>query len=509
VTLANKTIGNAIAGIIGYVWPLALALLTTPYIVHKLGNDAYGILSLVTSVLGFLAFLDLGVTNAATKYIAESNVTNDTHEINRIVGVSITVYLAVGIIGGSLIALLTPVLVGSFLKIPPEYRAVSTFAFYVASCGFALNMMIGVFASIPKAIQRYDLSTKVNMLISTLLTAGIVALLYAGFGLRQVVILNLLSSAVGIVLFISISKRHVPGLMLSLTVHRDTLRKLFRFGMYSLITTICASIVFHLDRLLIGSFLGSAAVTFYAIPFSIVTGLIHLIVSLTAVVFPLSSHLHASGAFDTLRALYLKSSKFAFILIVSLATPVIVLAHPIMSIWMGPEYGLRSTPVLVILAVSSVFIAVGSVPSSLLYGVGMPGVNAKLSLLSAGLSLALLLVLIPRFGLVGAAVANAASFVIAVLYLVVVDRLIIHHGLFPMIKDLWAKPLLLCLLQAAITHFALSRLIHGFAGLVLAVALSVGFFYSTLLFFKVLTDEDLALFKQYALSKLNSGGKTG
>src|SRR5512143_564796 len=169
MTLANKTIGNALAGVIGYAWPVALALVTTPYIVSRLGNDAYGILALVTSVLGFFAFLDLGMTNASVKYISEAYAKNDIKEISNIIGSSLAVFLTIGALGGALIAVMTSTLVRKLLKIPADYVSDSTFAFYVASCGFVLNMVVGVFASIPKALQRYDITTKVNMIIGTAL----------------------------------------------------------------------------------------------------------------------------------------------------------------------------------------------------------------------------------------------------------------------------------------------------------------------------------------------------
>jgi len=49
---------NVFYNFISQSWFLILAFITIPYIVRKLGTDAYGILSLVGVVLGYFAFLN-------------------------------------------------------------------------------------------------------------------------------------------------------------------------------------------------------------------------------------------------------------------------------------------------------------------------------------------------------------------------------------------------------------------------------------------------------------------
>lgn len=504
MTLANKTIGNAIAGALGYVWPIALALATTPYIVHKLGNDAYGILALVTSVLGFFAFLDLGVTNAAVKYIAEAYARNDLKEIGKIIGSSLSVFLLVGAVGAVLIAAMTSVLVQKLLRIPAEYASESAFAFYVAACGFVLNMAAGVFAAVPKAIQRYDLATKANMLIGTLLTLSTVLIIALGYGLRQVVILNFLSGVLSLCIYIAITKRHLKGVSLAVRFDGATFKKLFRFGVYSLVVILAATTCYQLDRVLIGSFLGSAAVAFYVVPASVAAAIRNIDTSLMGVVFPLCSHLSATNEIDKMRYLYLRASKYAFIVVLSLATPVIVLSGKIMTIWMGPEYA-ASSPVLAVLALTTVFNSVATVPFLILDGTGLPHVNARFSVLSGILNIVLCFLLIPSFGLIGAAFANLSNVIIVFAYLVTVDRNIMHIGLKHIAVDVWLRPFLTCLLQGAVTYYAFMPYVSGKASLLLALASSLGIYYGAAFVFNIVDTEDRDLFRQYVSLKVKEG----
>jgi O-antigen/teichoic acid export membrane protein len=502
LTLANKTIGNALAGVIGYAWPVALALVTTPYIVSKLGNDAYGILALVTSVLGFFAFLDLGITNASVRYISEAYAKNDIQEISKIIGSSLAVFLTIGAAGGILIAIMTSTLVQKLLKIPAEYVSDSTFAFYVASCGFILNMVVGVFASIPKAVQRYYITTKVNMLIGTSLTLSIVLTVYLGYGLKQVVILNFLSSLLSLAVYIFITKRYLTGVSIGIHFDPATFQKLFRFGMYTLLVIISSAIVLQLDRLLIGTYLGSAYVAFYVVPASIAAGIYNVVANLTGVIFPLCSHLYATGEHDKLRELYMKASKYAVIIVISLATPIIILSTQIMNHWMGLQYSLKSSSVLAILAVSAIFTSLTAIPSYILFGIGMPGTNAKFAMLSATMNICLCLVLIPWLGLSGAAFANLANFVIVILYLATVDRKVMHVGMKGILKEIWLRPLAMGLVQAAAIFYFLAPFIKSTASLLLVILLSIGVYYLASILFKVINTEDKYLFKQYLSFKL-------
>lgn len=502
MTLANKTIGNALSGVIGFAWPILLALVCLPYIVHKLGNEAYGVLALVTSVLGFFAFFDLGVTNASIKYIAEAYAQDDVEKINKIIGSSLVVYLIAGGAGACLIALMTNTLVQKILKIPPGYIADSTFAFYVASCGFLLNMVLGVFAALPKAVQRYDVATKVNIIVSTSLTLLTVLTLYLGYGLREVVILNFLSSLASLAVYMLVAKSLIKNISIRVCIDLVTFKKLFSFGAYSLLVMISSVFLFQLDRLMIGSFAGAAQVAFYVVPASIALRINGFVGSIMGVVFPLCSELHATGQQAKLRELYLKASKYAFMLSISIATPLVVLSTQVMKYWMGDEYGLKSSMVLALLSFSSFFASLSTIPAFLLDGIGKPRVNAFFAVQSAVMNIILCFLLIPRFGVNGAAFAGLANGLLVAFYLVTVDKKILHIGLLRILVDIWARPLAAALLQGVLTVIFVMPFISGIATLISGLAVSAGLFYVAALLFKALNEEDIMQFRQFVQAKI-------
>ncbi len=501
MTLANKTIGNALAGLIGFAWPILLSLFTTPFIVHKLGNDAYGILALMTSVLGFFAFLDLGVTNASIKYIAESFADHDISRISRIIGSSLAVYLTIGTLGACIIVLMTSTLVQKILKIPPAFVADSTFAFYLAACSFVLNMVLGVFASVPKAVQKYGITTTANILIGSILTLLTVLILYLGYGFREVVMLNFASSVISLVVYLFLTKKLVKGVSIRINFDADTFKKLFSFGFFSLVGGISGNILFHLDKLLIGAFVGSAYVAYYVVPANIATMIHTLIANQMSVVFQLSSELNTTGQHDQLKDLYLKGNKYAFILAISVATPIIVLSSKIMHIWMGAEYGEKSSLALSILAASYFVTSLTVIPHYFINGIGKPKINAMFSLISGVLNLCLCFVLIPAYGIIGAALANLANFVIVALYLVVIDNKIMTIGIVHLLKNIWLRPLIAAIVQAFVIMWLFVPFISSITNLLIILFLSVIVYYLCAYLFKVFNAEDIYLFKHFIETK--------
>jgi O-antigen/teichoic acid export membrane protein len=501
LTLANKTIDNALAGIIGFAWPILLSLFTTPYIVHKLGNDAYGILALVTSVLGFFAFLDLGVTNASIKYIAEAFAKRDIAEINRIIGSSLAVYLTVGTLGACIIFLMTSTLVQNILKIPASFAKDTTFAFYLAACGFILNMMLGVFAAVPKAIQKYGIVTKVNILVGSSLTLFTVLILYLGYGFREVVILNFVSSLISLAVYLFLTKRLVDGVIVRVNFDTTTFKKLFAFGFFSLMGAISGTILFQFDKLLICAFVGSAYVAFYVVPANIATMIHTLIANQMSVVFPLCSELHSTGKHDQLKDLYLKGSKYAFILAISVATPIIVLSSKIMHFWMGAEYGEKSGMVLSVLATSYLVTSLTVIPHYLINGIGKPKINAIFSLISGILNLCLCLILIPNYGIIGAASANLANFAIVALYLVVIDKHIMRIGILNLLIKIWLRPLLVAMVQGCMIIWLFAPFINSILNLLITLLFSVLIYYLLAYFFRVFNAEDIYLLKHFIDTK--------
>jgi O-antigen/teichoic acid export membrane protein len=82
-----------------------------PVIVRGLGVERFGVLVLAWTLLGYLAVFDLGVGRATVRFAAQRLAGRDDAGFRSVVWTSLAVNAALGVLGGVLLALATPLLV--------------------------------------------------------------------------------------------------------------------------------------------------------------------------------------------------------------------------------------------------------------------------------------------------------------------------------------------------------------------------------------------------------------
>ncbi len=119
------------------------------------------------------------------------------------------------------------------------------------------------------ALQRFDILVKRNMVLLTSFIAGEVLLLYLGFGLIHLVLLNVFIEVINILIFWHDSKKLLPELSVKPSFHLNTFKTLGNFGIMKFLNQIASQAVFQLDRILIGIFMPITWVTYYVVPVSL------------------------------------------------------------------------------------------------------------------------------------------------------------------------------------------------------------------------------------------------
>jgi O-antigen/teichoic acid export membrane protein len=191
-------------------------------------------------------------------------------------------------------------------------------------------------------------------------------------------------------------------------------------------------ISFNLDSVLLGFLLGATAVGFYGAAYKPVTVVLAMPMTYFIGLFPALSRAY-SESHETFREIFVRSLRLTWIFALPIGIGGIFLAGPIINLLFGPAYA-NSVPALRILSWSAVFVV--------LRGTYRQGLNAahrsRLDLWCGGTSVAINLILnlllIPRFGIIGAAFAIVAS---DALWFVMVayqsNRYVIRVNLLPLL----------------------------------------------------------------------------
>ena len=70
--MTTKVVKGSMWTLVGSVAPLAVAFISTPFIIRFLGTESYGVLLLVGLIPMYFSFADFGMGVASTKFASEA-----------------------------------------------------------------------------------------------------------------------------------------------------------------------------------------------------------------------------------------------------------------------------------------------------------------------------------------------------------------------------------------------------------------------------------------------------
>jgi O-antigen/teichoic acid export membrane protein len=404
LTGGRLLIRNTLLSIVGEAAPLALGLIAIPIMVRELGVDRYGVITLSYLVVGYLSLFDLGLGRAAMQQISNAIGAGEMDRIPAIFWTSMMMMFVLGICAATIIIGTSHWLVYSVLNIPAPLRAESVGAFLVlgAVLPFVLSgaCLIGTLAS----FQRFDLTTAVgaaNGLYS--FTAPLAVLLFTHNLLWIVGILvagRLAAWATVLILCLRI----VPGLAAHVGPSRKVIRPLMSYGGWITVTGITSPLMVSFDRFLIGSMLSIAAVSYYSVPYQIVNKLPMLTGAMASVLFPAFS---ATVRSDPCRAanLFERASRYALLALFPGVLILFFFSREILTAFFGVGFAGHGSAVMRWLSIGVLMNGLATIPYGLVQAANRPDLTAKFHIAEVPVYFLALLLLLPRFGVTGAAVA--------------------------------------------------------------------------------------------------------
>src|ERR1035437_2787972 len=129
---------NTALNLAGQAVPIAVALVSIPWLIRGLGADRFGVLTLAWAAIGYFGLVDLGLGRALTHAVAIRLGSNREDELESVGWTGLVLMFVLGAAGGLMLAMATPWLVTSLLRIPPELRNEGAISFYLLAASLPL-----------------------------------------------------------------------------------------------------------------------------------------------------------------------------------------------------------------------------------------------------------------------------------------------------------------------------------------------------------------------------------
>jgi len=453
-SLTQKLIKNTFFNVLGKAWALLVSFALTPYIIHRLGVERFGIWAIVSAVTGYFGLFDFGIGTSFVKYIAEFYTKKDHRKLNQVINTGLVFYalFAVFIIGLSFFVI-EPIL--AFLKIPPRLYAEALFVFWLGIILFCVYNIMSAFEAIPTGLQRMDISNKVAIVVSLPNIAGTIFFLEKGYGLRGLMVNNAIILLISGITGVVIGFRMLPQLRFNpFLFTREMFGELFSFGFKVQLTRAAVIINNSVVKLLTSHFLNLSLVGFYELGQKIIMFARDILLVSVSAIMPATAEIEAKKDRIMIRELYLKVSKYFNILAIPSLVFVFVTAPLMILAWTGSEYKI-SVLVVWLLVPAHIINILTAVGGYMAQGIGRPGITARALTITAILNLIISTILILKAGFIGVVIGTSLSLGVGSLFFISIFNKYLKTPVIPFLKDTVLMPLTASAIAVAVVYFAL------------------------------------------------------
>lgn len=414
---------------------LALGFLLTPFILHRLGDENYGLYVLVGAIIGQGALLDFGIAPALIKYVAEHSAKRDHERMRSLIATVQVLYCSIGLLTLLLTVALAAALPYLF-NVQALQRDTATMVVLLMGARLAISIPCQTPWAVLWALHKYGQANAIVALRTILTAAATVAVLLLGGGIIGMVAVTIPVTLLIQLIFVWYARRVAPEISFGFRgAGREFAKVVVSYGASMSFADIAYYIQAKSDEIIIGAFLPVSAVSPYAIARRL--GVLPQILAEQALggIVPLTSELDAKGDSDRLRSLYMVGSRVTFSISISTAGVLIALAGPLLTVWVGADYA-SYAPILLVLTLACVAEISHWPGQVILQGLARHHGLVVPYICGAVAKLGLAVVLVRSLGLMGIALATMiSSIALSVIYVLPYTARTLRSSLLDLFKQ--------------------------------------------------------------------------
>ena len=373
---------------------------------NELGPSGLGLYTLVFTIYLFgMQFGTFGINAALTNYVAEYY--EDLPRLKEIISSGILGSIVSGSIMGLFLYLFS-----SIISIQLFHSPEMTNLLRITSLCFPfISMQKAVIGTLNglKEMKWYAVVNTVQNLLMMIIS--FVLVIFLNMDVSGAVLGFVIPTILVGLLSLTFTKNFfIPPTKTTIKVFKE----ISRFGFYIVLANSIGMVNTQIGSLMIGYFMNETEVGYYAVATLFLQGVTLLPQAIQAVTTPTIAVYYRKGDFHNIRKL-LKNAMFKTSAVILCISLILTIFGKFLIIFLFTEEFLPAyLPMLILLVgyfIHSVYASIGGCLSS----VGKVHILFKIDMICAGLNLLLNLVLIPRFGLIGAASATSLSMIFTTL----------------------------------------------------------------------------------------------
>ncbi len=386
---------------------------------RELGAYGLGLYTLVFVIYLFgMQFASFGIGAALTKYVAEYK--ENRKKVSDFASAGLIGSFLIGLIIGLVLFLLSDILAVNIFNSPDMVMLIRI----IALC-FPFIAIQKIVVGTLNGLRKMKLFAFVTIMqnVSVFLVSFVLVYFFEG-GTMGAVIGLVLPTIIISIFSLSLIRYLVDRPKKCCNI---IFKQLCLFGVYVVLINSIALINIQIDSLLIGYFLDKIDVGYYAISILLVQSLLLLPQAIQRITTPMIATYHGRKDYENIRELIKQAIFKTFLIILLLSTLIAFFGKFIINIVFTDEFLPAYSPLLILLFGFTIYAPIVSVGSAL-SSIGKINILFKVSVFNAIINIILNILLIPRYGINGAAMATSTSLIILVITrLILLNKYIFSH----------------------------------------------------------------------------------
>lgn len=416
----------------------------SPFILHRLGDAAFGIWVLIFSITGYYGLFDLGIRSSVVRYVSKAKANGDLHYASQVISTSLFSYTCIGGFA-FLVTVLVSLYVDRFFHIEAAFQSPARWLLLMVGSAVALGFPLGVASGVLEGLQKFDVLSWTSIASTLVRAALIVVALQHGYGLLMAAFITVTLPLVTSVARTVIAARQLPVPVSMKYVDRSTVREMAGYSGTMMIMIVSARLRFKSDSIIIGTFLSAVAITYFNIGSRIVDYAGEVVESLAQIFVPMSSHSHALGDMDRLKKIFVAGNRFCAFTIFPICAILIVLGRSVIEVWVGARYIAQSYPVLLVLLIPTTLMLAQAASGRVLLGMSRQRTWAIVTLIEGMVNVVLSVLLVRPYGIMGDALGTAVPLAATAIFFLpwhLCRQLQIRMGLY--LREAYLLPAIVC-----------------------------------------------------------------
>jgi len=317
-----------------------VGIVLTPFIIRMLGDSEYGLFALIGAFVGYLSILDLGLTNAVVRFVAQYRAQKDTLGLENFLAVSLIIYSVISfvvVVFGLVMYYNVDVLFENTLSGIEMSKAKIMLLIFIFN--IAITIPGGAFTGICHGYEHFVFPRVLSIIKYIIRTLLVVFILLKGADAIGLVILDSILNVlfIGSTVYYVFVKLKVKIKLQSF--NRSFLKEVFSYSIWIFVFAMVYQFQWRTGQVILGATTSTIVVAIYSV--GVTLGLYFLMLGnvINGLILPKAvKSIYNNNNTEILTAEMLRVSRISMIILFYILGGFLILGQEFVLLWVGETY---------------------------------------------------------------------------------------------------------------------------------------------------------------------------